>query len=121
MFSECTQCWGPADGEREAGDEGAAGRQQVGHVACFQRGAFGPHRRVVDRDQLTDVVLILSGDHIYTMDYEPMISFHLDHQADATVGTIRVPIEEASRFGILGTDDKYRVTSFVEKPANPYP
>lgn len=66
-----------------------------------------------------DLVLILSGDHIYTMDYEPMISFHMDHQADVTIGTITVPIEEASRFGILATDDKYRVTSFVEKPPNP--
>jgi glucose-1-phosphate adenylyltransferase len=65
-------------------------------------------------------VLILSGDHIYTMDYEPMISFHLDHQADVTVGTIRVPIEEASRFGMLNTvNNKYRVTSFVEKPPEP--
>jgi glucose-1-phosphate adenylyltransferase len=66
-----------------------------------------------------DLVLILSGDHIYTMDYEPMISFHLDQQADVTIGTIRVPIEEASRFGVLATNSKYRVTSFVEKPADP--
>jgi glucose-1-phosphate adenylyltransferase len=66
-----------------------------------------------------DMVLILSGDHIYTMDYEPMISFHRDQQADVTIGVITVPIEEASRFGIVGTDNKYRVTSFVEKPANP--
>ena len=66
-----------------------------------------------------DHILILSGDHIYTMDYEPMISFHLDQQADLTLGVIRVPIEEASRFGILATNNKYRVTSFLEKPANP--
>ena len=66
-----------------------------------------------------ELVLILSGDHIYTMDYEPMISFHLDHQADLTIGTISVPIDEASRFGILATNDKYRVTSFVEKPTDP--
>lgn len=66
-----------------------------------------------------DNVLILSGDHIYTMDYEPMISFHMDHQADLTMGVISVPIEEASRFGILAVDKKYRVTSFVEKPAKP--
>jgi len=66
-----------------------------------------------------DLVLILSGDHIYTMDYEPMISFHLDKRADLTIGTIRVPLEEASRFGILAMDDKYRVTSFVEKPPKP--
>ena len=66
-----------------------------------------------------DLVLILSGDHIYTMDYEPMISFHLDHQADVTIGTIRVPIEEASRFGVLAADDDYHITSFIEKPEKP--
>ena len=66
-----------------------------------------------------DFILILSGDHIYNMDFEPMISFHRDHQADLTLGTINVTLEEASRFGILATDEKDRVTSFVEKPANP--
>jgi glucose-1-phosphate adenylyltransferase len=66
-----------------------------------------------------DLVLVLSGDHIYTMDYEPMISFHMDYQADLTVGTIRVPIEEASRFGILSADKNYKIKSFVEKPAEP--
>ncbi len=66
-----------------------------------------------------DLVLILSGDHIYNMDYDAMIAFHLDHEADLTMGAIRVPLEEASRFGILGMDASYRVTSFVEKPAKP--
>ena len=66
-----------------------------------------------------DLVLILSGDHIYTMDFEPMISFHLDQRADLTIGTIKVSKDEASRFGILGTDSKYRVTSFLEKPDEP--
>jgi glucose-1-phosphate adenylyltransferase len=66
-----------------------------------------------------DLVLILSGDHIYTMDYEPMISFHMDYQADLTVGTIRVPMEEASRFGILAIDKNYKVKSFIEKPSSP--
>jgi glucose-1-phosphate adenylyltransferase len=66
-----------------------------------------------------DLVLILSGDHIYTMDFEPMISFHLDQRADLTLATISVPIEQASRFGIVGTDSKYRVTSFLEKPEKP--
>lgn len=66
-----------------------------------------------------EFILILSGDHIYTMDYEPMISFHMDHQADLTMGVIRVPIEEASRYGVVATNNKYRVTSFIEKPADP--
>ncbi len=72
----------------------------------------------IKRD-LPDLVLILSGDHIYTMDYEPMVSFHLDQQADLTMGTIHVPMEEASRFGVLTTDSHYRVTSFLEKPPEP--
>jgi glucose-1-phosphate adenylyltransferase len=66
-----------------------------------------------------DHILILSGDHIYTMDYDAMITFHLDHQADLTIASIRVPLEDASRFGVLKVDKKYRVTSFVEKPKNP--
>lgn len=64
-------------------------------------------------------ILTLSGDHIYAMDYEPMVTFHLDHQADLTIATIRVPIVEASRFGIVGINKDYRVSSFVEKPAKP--
>lgn len=66
-----------------------------------------------------DLVLVLSGDHIYTMDYSEMITYHMDHGADLTMGVIPVPIEEASRFGIVGVDSRNRVTSFVEKPADP--
>ncbi|MCS6906720.1 MAG: sugar phosphate nucleotidyltransferase [Anaerolineales bacterium] len=66
-----------------------------------------------------DTVLILSGDHVYCMDYDILITFHRDHDADLTMATIRVPWEEASRFGIVEVDEDYRVTSFVEKPAKP--
>jgi glucose-1-phosphate adenylyltransferase len=66
-----------------------------------------------------DFILVLSGDHIYVMDYDALITFHVDHQADVTICTIRVPIEEASRFGILDVDESYRVTSFEEKPQHP--
>jgi glucose-1-phosphate adenylyltransferase len=66
-----------------------------------------------------DFILVLSGDHIYVMNYDALIAFHVDHQADVTICTIRVPIEEASRFGILDVDDRYRITSFEEKPNQP--
>ena len=66
-----------------------------------------------------DYVLILSGDHIYEMDYDVLIQFHRERKADATVCTIRVPMDEASRYGILDVDEDYRVKEFVEKPANP--
>jgi glucose-1-phosphate adenylyltransferase len=66
-----------------------------------------------------EYVLILSGDHIYEMDYDVLIQFHRENEADVTVCTIRVPIEDASRFGILDVDEDYRVKDFVEKPENP--
>jgi glucose-1-phosphate adenylyltransferase len=66
-----------------------------------------------------DTILILSGDHIYSMDYDPMITFHRDHGADMTMATIHVPSYEASRYGIVGVENDYRVTSFVEKPKDP--
>ncbi len=66
-----------------------------------------------------DFVLILSGDHIYVMNYDALIAFHIDHQADVTICSIRVPIEDASRFGILNVDKSYRVTDFEEKPQQP--
>jgi glucose-1-phosphate adenylyltransferase len=66
-----------------------------------------------------DTILILSGDHIYAMDYNPMIEFHQQNQAEVTVAVINVPIEEAPRFGIVGIDENHRITSFVEKPEHP--
>ncbi len=66
-----------------------------------------------------DHVLVLSGDQIYTMDYDALIAFHLDYQADLTMGVIRVSKEEASRFGVVTVDDDYRVRAFTEKPRNP--
>ncbi len=71
------------------------------------------------KDREPDLVLILSGDHIYEMNYDPMISFHLDHRADMTMATIGVPASEAPRYGIIGYNEEYRVTSFIEKPKNP--
>lgn len=66
-----------------------------------------------------DYVLILSGDHIYQMDYDMLINYHREKGADLTVCTIRVPMEDASRFGILDVDEDYRVKHFIEKPKNP--
>lgn len=66
-----------------------------------------------------DYVLILSGDHIYKMDYEVMLEYHKANNADVTIAAMPVPIEEASRFGILITDDNNRITEFEEKPEVP--
>lgn len=66
-----------------------------------------------------DYVLILSGDHIYKMDYEVMLNYHKANKADVTIACMPVPMEEASRFGIMVTDETFRVTEFEEKPEHP--
>ena len=66
-----------------------------------------------------DYVLILSGDHIYKLDYEVMLDFHKVNKADITIACMPVPIEEASRFGIMVTDESNRITEFEEKPEHP--
>lgn len=66
-----------------------------------------------------EYVLILGGDHIYKMDYEVMLEFHKENKADITLATIPVPMEEASRFGVVITDEKKRILEFEEKPPKP--
>ena len=66
-----------------------------------------------------EYVLILSGDHIYKMDYADMLSFHKANNADCTIAVLPVPIKEASRFGIMNTDDEGRIVEFEEKPEHP--
>ncbi|MCI7113159.1 MAG: glucose-1-phosphate adenylyltransferase [Lachnobacterium sp.] len=66
-----------------------------------------------------DYVLILSGDHIYKMDYEVMLDFHKENNADVTIATMPVSMEEASRFGIVIADDDGKINDFEEKPEKP--
>ena len=70
-------------------------------------------------NQDPDYVLILSGDHIYKMDYSKMLAFHRAHEADATIAVLPVPMKETSRFGIMNTDEEARIIEFEEKPAQP--
>lgn len=66
-----------------------------------------------------EYVLILSGDHIYKMDYEKMLKFHKEKEADCTIAVLQVPMEEASRFGIMNAYEDGQIYEFEEKPANP--
>jgi glucose-1-phosphate adenylyltransferase len=65
-------------------------------------------------------VIVLSGDHVYKMDYAKMLRYHLEKNADATIATIEVPASEGDRFGIVGVDGTERVIEFQEKPAQPF-
>jgi len=66
-----------------------------------------------------EYILILSGDHIYKMNYEAMIEYHIEKKADVTISLIEVPWTEASRFGIMNTDENMKIKEFEEKPAHP--
>ncbi len=94
---------------------------RVGDVGNWYAGtadAIYQNIRFIERFD-PEYIVVLSGDHIYKMDYSLMIQYHEENDADATIAVMPVPIEEASRFGILATDESGRVTDFVEKPANP--
>jgi glucose-1-phosphate adenylyltransferase len=73
------------------------------------------------KEQRPKHVLILAGDHIYKMDYGPMIAYHVEKSADITVGVVEVPREQAREFGVLTGTEWNRVTRFTEKPQNPDP
>lgn len=68
-----------------------------------------------------EYILVLGGDHVYSMDYSKMLIDHIVSGADFTVGCIEVPLEEAKGFGVMAVDDEWRITRFTEKPANPEP
>jgi glucose-1-phosphate adenylyltransferase len=92
-----------------------------GRVAEWYRGtadAVLQNMTVIDR-AADDIVLILAGDHIYKMDYQPFIAAHKRKRADVTIAVRRVPLAEATRMGILATDDENRVTEWQEKPKQP--
>ena len=60
---------------------------------------------------------MLAGDHVYKMDYGPMIAFHVEKDADITVGVVQVPVDKAHEFGVMTVDDNQRIIRFTEKPA----
>ena len=68
-----------------------------------------------------EFVLILAGDHVYKMDYGPMIAFHVQREADVTVGVVQVPLAEARSYGVMTVNDDSEVIRFTEKPSNPEP
>jgi glucose-1-phosphate adenylyltransferase len=92
-----------------------------GRVAEWYRGtadAVLRNRSVLEHSD-ADTILVLAGDHIYKMDYQPFIAAHRRHRADVTIAVRRVPLADASRMGILAMDDADRVTEWQEKPKQP--
>ena len=92
--------------------------EKEGHWYNGTANAIYKNMRFID-DYDPEYVLILSGDHIYKMDYSDMLDFHKEKNADATIAVIEVPWNEASRFGIMNSDDGKKIYEFEEKPKNP--
>ena len=92
--------------------------EKEGHWYNGTANAIYKNMRFID-DYDPEYVLILSGDHIYKMDYSDMLDFHKEKNADATIAVIEVPWNEASRFGIMNSNDDKKIYEFEEKPQNP--
>jgi glucose-1-phosphate adenylyltransferase len=94
--------------------------EQVGNTEWYTGTANAIYQNLAYMEMFNpDYILILSGDHIYKMDYEVMLDFHKANKAEVTIAVMPVPIEEAKRFGIVITDDDRKITDFEEKPENP--
>ncbi len=112
----------PWDLDRQRGGVHMRQPYQSGSSSDFDwyRGTADAVYRNLDfiQEKNPQLVIILSGDHIYKMDYRPMIQYHLEKEADLTVAVMDVPLEETNRFGIMMTDDDMRIVEFHEKPPN---
>jgi glucose-1-phosphate adenylyltransferase len=113
--------WGYMRGELGEFVEVIPAQQQIG--SHWYRGTADSVFQNLDfiRSHHPTHVLILAGDHIYKMDYGPMIAYHEQCEADITVGVVDVPLDRANEFGIMTTDNTNRILKFSEKPQNPDP
>ena len=113
--------WGYLRGEFGEFVEIIPAQQQIGKH--WYRGTADSVYQNLDliRSHRPTHVLVLAGDHIYKMDYGPMIAYHVEKGADITVGVVQVPREQAREFGVMTTTEWNRIIKFAEKPANPDP
>ena len=94
--------------------------EKIGNTDWYTGTANAIYQNIDYMDSFNpEYILILSGDHIYKMDYEVMLDFHKQNKADCTIAVMPVPMEEAKRFGIMITDENRKITDFEEKPENP--
>jgi glucose-1-phosphate adenylyltransferase len=113
--------WGYLRGELGEFVQLVPAQQQVGEV--WYRGTADSLYQNLDIIEAyhPDLVLVLAGDHVYKMDYGPMIAFHVEKEADITVGVVQVPVGSAHQFGVMTVDDNQRIVRFTEKPPHPEP
>lgn len=121
LIQHIQRAWGYLRGEFGEFVELLPAQQQIGEL-WYRGTADSVYQNLeIIVSQHPDHVLILAGDHIYKMDYGPMIADHVNNSADITVGVIEVPVGRAREFGVLSVDEDNRVVQFAEKPENPDP
>ena len=114
--------WGFLRGEFNEFIELLPAQQRVSETAWYAGTADAVYQNIdIIRHHGPSHVLILAGDHVYKMDYGPMLAAHVERGADITVGCIEVPLEQARSFGVMAVDAQWRVIRFAEKPRDPEP
>ncbi len=121
LLTHIQQAWGHLRGEFGEFVELLPAQQRI--ATSWYAGTADAIYQNLDiiRSHQPKYVLILAGDHIYKMDYGEMLAFHVENEADITIGCIEVSIEEARAFGVMGVDEHSRIQSFTEKPEEPAP
>lgn len=112
--------WSFLDGRFDEFVDLLPAQQQLRDEAWYRGTADAVYQNIaILRRHAPEYVLVLAGDHIYKMDYGKMLAFHVNQRADATIGCVEVPVEEASGLGVMKVDESSRVVGFAEKPARP--
>ena len=112
--------WGFLRGEFGEFVELLPAQQRLNEASWYKGTADAVYQNLdIIRSHAPEFVLILAGDHIYKMDYGPMLAHHVESKADITLGSIEVPRERAREFGVLTINEQNRVVQFIEKPENP--
>lgn len=122
LIRHIQQGWGLLRTEFNEFVELLPAQQRISETSWYAGTADAVYQNIdIIRHHAPKYVLILAGDHIYKMDYGPMIAAHVEKSADITVGCIEVPLDQARSFGVMKIDDQARVVSFLEKPPKPEP
>ncbi len=112
--------WGSNRMARDEFVELLPAQQRINEQSWYSGTADAVYQNIdILRTHDAEYILILAGDHIYKMDYGPMIAYHVEKGADLTIGCIEVPLEEAKAFGVMGVGGEGRVNMFLEKPDAP--
>ncbi|RMD69336.1 MAG: glucose-1-phosphate adenylyltransferase [Gammaproteobacteria bacterium] len=122
LIRHIQQGWGFLRGEFGEFVELLPAQQRIATSSWYAGTADAVYQNLdIIRGHNPKYVLILAGDHVYKMDYGPMLAYHVEREADVTVGCVEVPLEEARAFGVMEVDRDRRVRRFLEKPEHPEP